>query len=347
MNSDEQYMRRCITLAECATGLTYPNPMVGCVIVCDGKIIGEGYHRKAGEGHAEVNAIASVRKRKLLNKSTLYVSLEPCAHYGKTPPCAKLIIDCQIPKVVVGCVDSFSAVAGKGIQMLRDAGIEVIVGVLERECRRLNRRFFTFHEKRRPYVTLKWAESADGFIDSMRDDTNLPTWLTDEECRRLVHKQRTEEQAIMIGANTALLDRPQLTARLWSGNQPTRIIIDPNLRVPRDMPLFTDGKPTIVINKTLDSNEANVKFISCNFSENSAANILSILHNEDIQSVIIEGGTKTLQSFIDANLWDEAFVYKGFTTIGRGVIGPQISSRAKTAHLIGSNQLFIYCNNNF
>lgn len=347
MNSDEQYMRRCIALAECAKGLTYPNPMVGCAIVHEGKIIGEGYHRKAGEGHAEVNAIASVKQHNLLKQSTLYVSLEPCAHYGKTPPCAKLIIDCQIPKVVVGCVDSFSAVAGKGIEMLRNAGIEVVVGVLDKECRKLNRRFFTFHEKQRPYVILKWAESADGFVDSMRDETNLPTWLTDEECRRLVHKQRTEEQAIMIGATTALLDRPKLTARLWHGNQPTRIIIDPNLRVPHDIQLFTDGNPTIVINKTRNSVEANVKFIACDFEQNATTNILKILHAESLQSVIIEGGTKTLQSFIDADLWDEAFVYKGFTTLGRGVAAPQIERRATTENLIGANQLFIYCNNNF
>lgn len=347
MNSDEQYMRRCIALAECAKGLTYPNPMVGCVIVHNEKIIGEGYHRKAGEGHAEVNAIASVKQRNLLKISTLYVSLEPCAHYGKTPPCAKLIIDCEIPKVVVGCVDSFSAVSGKGIEMLRNAGIEVVVGVLDKECRRLNRRFFTFHEKQRPYVILKWAESADGFIDSARDETNRPTWLTDEECRRLVHKQRTEEQAIMIGANTALLDRPQLTARLWSGNQPMRIVIDPNLRVPHDMPLFTDGNPTIVINKTKTCTEANVKFIACDFEENAPTNILKILHAENLQSVIIEGGTKTLQSFIDADLWDEAFVYKGFTTIGRGVAAPHLKRRATTASLVCANQLFVYRNNDF
>lgn len=337
-------MRRCIELAKQAHGLTYPNPMVGSVIVHNGVIIGEGYHCKAGEPHAEVNAIRSVTKRDLLADCTIYVSLEPCAHFGRTPPCAQLIIDTGIPRVVVGCVDTFSKVAGKGIEMLREAGVEVTVGVMEAECRELNKRFFTFHEKHRPYVILKWAESADGYIDAVRDSADNPQWLTNHECKRLVHKQRTQEQAIMIGANTAILDNPQLTARLWRGNNPTRVVIDPHRRVPHTANIFNHSADTIVINSDIDSKMDNVRLVSAELANDSAANILNALHAQGIQSVVIEGGEKTLTSFIENDLWDEAYVYRGTITLGKGVSAPHIYQPASRVQMIGEVQLFTYCN---
>ncbi len=304
ITEEEKFIHRCIALARCASGHTYPNPMVGCVIVNNGKIIGEGYHRKAGEGHAEVNAIASVKDAKLLQSSTLYVSLEPCAHFGKTPPCAKLIIEKQIPKVVVGCVDSFSAVSGKGIEMLRAAGVEVIVGVCERECRELNKRFFTFYEKHRPYIILKWAESADGFIGKRGE----AIWLTNDQCRRLVHKQRAENEAIIIGVETANNDDPSLTTRAYFGENALRVVIDPHRRLLSTSKLLNDGGKTLVINE-FDSTE----------------DIIKQLYERGIQSAIVEGGAKTLNTFIMSNLWDEAYIYKSPKIISGDVCAPKIN----------------------
>ena len=339
MNQHELYMRRCIQLAQMAEGLTYPNPMVGCVIVRNDKIIGEGYHRKAGEGHAEVNAIASVRDKNLLKDSTLYVSLEPCAHYGKTPPCSKLIIEMGVPRVVVGCIDSFSAVSGKGINMLREAGIEVITGVLEKECRHLNRRFFTFHEKHRPYVILKWAESADGFIGK----TGQQVWLTNDACKTLVHKQRTTEQAILIGANTAINDNPSLTARLYAGNNPVRFVVDPHLRTISSLNIMNDGYRTIILNAQKTEDCGCVKYLKVDFN-GDINNILSAVYSEGIQSIIIEGGSKTLQPFIDANLWDEAYVYKSPIILRDGIKAPNFSHVANNQCVIDNVQLCTYYN---
>ncbi len=339
MNQHELYMRRCIQLAQMAEGLTYPNPMVGCVIVRNDKIIGEGYHRKAGEGHAEVNAIASVRDKNLLKDSTLYVSLEPCAHYGKTPPCSKLIIEMGVPRVVVGCIDSFSAVSGKGINMLREAGIEVITGVLEKECRHLNRRFFTFHEKHRPYVILKWAESADGFIGK----TGQQIWLTNDACKTLVHKQRTTEQAILIGANTAINDNPSLTARLYAGNNPMRFVVDPHLRTISSLNIMNDGYRTIILNAQKTEDCGSVKYLKVDFN-GDINNILSAVYSEDIQSIIIEGGSKTLQPFIDANLWDEAYVYKSPAILHDGIKAPNFSHTTNNQCVIDNVQLCTYYN---
>lgn len=341
--NDKQFMLRCIELAESAKGYTYPNPMVGSVIVHNGEIIGEGYHHKAGEPHAEVNAIRSVKRRDLLKDSTIYVSLEPCAHFGRTPPCAQLIIDTGIPRVVVGCVDTFSKVAGKGIEMLKNAGIDVTVGVLEEECRYLNRRFFTFHEKKRPYIILKWAESADGFVDTDRKNNSGPIWLTNEECRRLVHRQRTEEQAIMIGVNTANLDNPSLTARLWAGNQPTRFVIDPNLRIDKSLQLLNDGRKTMIINGLKNNTKGAVEYCFCDFTtKNGLSQILDILYAHEIQSVIVEGGTYTLNKFIEENLWDEAFVYKSRIVIGNGVPAPIFYNVPISVTDIGGVQLHKY-----
>lgn len=328
-SSDELYMQRCIELAQMAEGRTYPNPMVGSVIVHNGRIIGEGYHRKAGTPHAEVNAVHSVPNSALLSESTLYVNLEPCAHYGRTPPCARLIIDSKIPRVVVGCVDTFSKVAGKGIAMMREAGIDVRVGVLEEQCRKLNRRFFTYHEKHRPYIILKWAESSDGYLDAPRDAANRPTWLTNEACRRLVHRQRTTEAAILIGVNTALLDNPSLTPRLWKGPQPLRIVIDPHLRMHNKLTLLADELPTLIFNSLRNETQFDNKYYKqIDFSNSSLDAILTTLYDNEIQSIIVEGGAYTLQRFISQGMWDEVWRYRGAVLLGGGVKAPALPEDA-------------------
>lgn len=323
-NIDEMYMQRCLELAQMAEGDTYPNPMVGSVIVCEGKIIGEGYHRKAGTPHAEVNAVASVADKELLSRSTLYVNLEPCAHWGRTPPCAKLIIDNHIPRVVVGCVDTFSEVSGRGIDMMRKAGIDVTTGVLESQCRHINRRFFTYHEQHRPYIILKWAESADGYIDAPRDATNRPTWLTNEACRRIVHKQRSTESAIMIGVNTALLDNPSLTLRLWQGNQPLRVVIDPHLRLSDNTTLLSDDLPTLILNASKDDSTTSKVYKRIDFSDNALSHILDALYDMELQSVIVEGGAVTLNHFIGSGMWDRIYRYRGPIVLNAGVKAPYL-----------------------
>lgn len=322
--TDEQYMRRCLQLAEQGLGRTYTNPMVGAVVVHNDTIIGEGYHHKAGEPHAEVNAINSVKDKELLKESTIYVSLEPCAHYGKTPPCADLIIRMGIPRVVVGCVDSFSKVAGEGIKRIRNAGREVIVGVLEKECRELNKRFFCYHENHRPYIILKWAESADGFI-SLADRT--PVWLTDDVAKREVHKQRSEEMSILIGSGTANSDNPSLTTREWHGSSPIRVLFSPNEHIDDGLKLFNDGLGLLVLTDNASRSEDNIKYIQLDTSLPSRAlQISKALYDEGIQSVIIEGGQQTLQTFIDADLWDEAFVYYGEKLLHNGIKAPIIDA---------------------
>lgn len=302
---EEKYMQRAIELAQCGKGLTYPNPMVGAVIVYNGRIIGEGYHIKAGTGHAEVNAVNSVRDKSLLKDSTIYVSLEPCAHYGKTPPCAQLIIDMGIPRVVVGCVDSFSKVSGKGIEMLREAGCEVVVGVNEEECRRLNKRFFTFHEKQRPYIILKWAQTADGYIDIERSSAEPAARISNDKCRRLVHKQRSEEQAILVGGNTIRMDNPSLTTRYWSGKSPVRFVWSSRENISIRAKVLTDGNETHIVRGT------------------TPHEVIGKIYEQGLQSVIVEGGSQTLQSFIDNGLWDEANIYVAPHTLGKGVEAPQ------------------------
>ncbi len=322
--TDEQYMQRCLQLAEQGLGRTYTNPMVGAVVVHNDTIIGEGYHHKAGEPHAEVNAINSVKNKELLKESTIYVSLEPCAHYGKTPPCADLIIRMGIPRVVVGCVDSFSKVAGEGIKRIRNAGSEVIVGVLEKECRELNRRFFCYHEKNRPYVILKWAESADGFI-SLPDRS--PVWLTDDIAKRAVHKQRSEEMSILIGSGTANSDNPSLTTREWSGNNPIRVLFSPNESFSKDLKLLNDGLGLVVLTDKESRSEGCIKFVKLDSSLPSRSRqICKALYDEGIQSVIVEGGQQTLQTFINDDMWDEAFVYSGKNLLHNGIKAPIISA---------------------
>lgn len=321
---EEKYMWRCIQLAKNACCNAAPNPMVGAVIVCDGKIIGEGYHVRCGEPHAEVNAIRSVKHPELLKRSTIYVSLEPCSHYGKTPPCADLIIEKGIPQIVVGCQDPFAKVAGRGIQKLRDAGREVVVGVLEEECKQLIHRFITFHTKRRPFITLKWAESADGFIDLERTE-GTPVLLSNPLTTMLVHKKRAEHSVILVGRRTALLDDPSLTVRHWAGKSPVRIVLDRTLSLPSTLRLFDGSVPTWVVTEKPYPSKDNLEFLSLDFSQEVLPQLLAELYNRGMQSLLVEGGTQLLQSFINAGLWDEIYVEESALCLGAGVKAPCLS----------------------
>lgn len=307
MSIDEQYMQRCLNLAILGLGNVAPNPMVGCVIVHNGIIIGEGYHQKYGEAHAEVNAIASVSTKELLRESTLYVNLEPCSHYGKTPPCSDLIVRSQIPRVFIGSNDPNPLVAGKGIAKLRNAGVEVTSGILKQSTDFLNRRFLTFFTKKRPYIILKWAQSADGFI---APTDNRQVWLSNELSKKLVHKWRSEEQAIMVGTNTARIDNPELTVRLWKGKNPLRVVIDKDLSLPTGNHLFNNAANTLVFNSRENSKENNIEKVKIDFSASLPKQVLDGLYQRNIGSVIIEGGATLLNSFIEANLWDEARMFK-------------------------------------
>lgn len=346
----EYYIKRCIQLAKNGLGTTYPNPMVGCVIVYDGRIIGEGWHHKAGTPHAEVHAINSVHNKALLEDATIYVSLEPCSHFGKTPPCSTLIIHSGIKKVVIGTVDPFVKVAGRGIKKLRAAGCEVIVGVLEQECQALNQRFFTFHTQKRPYIILKWAESHDGFIspDPKTRKAQKPVWITNALARQLVHQWRTQEQAILIGTTTAIADNPQLNARDWHGANPVRIVIDHTSKIPITAAVFDDTATTIRLiskEKTQGILPKNVHQHTIDFTANVLHQIMNILFDQELQSVIIEGGRQTLQSFIDANLWDEARVFTGALHFGSGIKAPKLQKSAiYQQQKLGSDLLNIYGN---
>ena len=322
---EEKYMRRCIELAKNGLCNVAPNPTVGAVIVCDGRIIGEGYHVRCGEAHAEVNAIRSVKDESLLKRSTIYVSLEPCSHYGKTPPCADLIIEKQIPRIVIGCRDPFSKVAGRGIQKLQNAGREVIVGVLEEECLHLIHRFITFNTLRRPFITLKWAESADRFIDIERIDGN-PVLLSSPLTSMLVHKKRAENTAIMVGRRTVLLDNPSLTVRNWYGRNPIRIVLDRNLSLPNDLQIFNGEVPTLVFTEKEHPEEKSVSYITIDFAHNPLNQIMEELYQRNIQSLLVEGGSQLLQSFIDNELWDEAYIEKCPKRLYSGVKAPEISN---------------------
>ena len=338
----EKYIRRCIELAKNGLGTTYPNPMVGSVIVYDGKIIGEGWHKVAGEPHAEVNAIHSVKDKSLLKKSTIYVSLEPCSHFGKTPPCCNLIIESEIPNVVIGTVDPNIKVAGNGIKKLIAAGINVITAVLENDCNELNKRFFTFHQKKRPYVILKWAESADGFIAPSQKTEQKPVWITTPYSRQLVHKWRSEEQAILVGTQTVIDDNPKLDVRDWYGTNPVRVVLDQKSRVPKNSHVLDNQVKTILFSSIESTNaEENTIFESINFEKDLADQILNSLYKHNIQSVIIEGGRKTLQTFIDANLWDEARVFIGENKFVSGTKAPLFQHKPVEKLFIDNDQLII------
>ncbi|MBS1602140.1 MAG: bifunctional diaminohydroxyphosphoribosylaminopyrimidine deaminase/5-amino-6-(5-phosphoribosylamino)uracil reductase RibD [Bacteroidetes bacterium] len=308
MNLRETYMRRCLELARLGAGHVAPNPMVGAVLVYEDRIIGEGYHQLYGKAHAEVNCINSVKEedQALIGRSTIYVSLEPCAHYGKTPPCADLIIARGIPRVVVGCRDPFPEVDGKGIEKLRAAGVEVTVGVLEAECKELNKRFFTFHTQHRPYIVLKWAQSMNGRIAGVGEGRVL---ISNEYTNRLVHRWRSEEAAILVGTRTALADDPALTARLWNGPDPVRLVIDKELRLPGSLQLFDRKVRTIVFNLVRHGEDGPMLSYYQLAGDSSLVHQLSVaLYQLKIQSVLVEGGARLLQSFIDEGYWDEARV---------------------------------------
>ncbi len=334
-------MNRCLELAAKGLGKTYPNPMVGSVIVHKDTIIGEGWHEKSGSPHAQVNAVASVKDKSLLRDSTLYVNLEPCAHYGKTPPCAELIVKHQIANVVIGCVDPFSEVSGKGIELLRIAGINVTVGVLKDECEESHKRFFTFHNKQRPYIILKWAETKDGFIAPKNQELGKPFWITSLESKKLVHKWRTEEASILAGTRTLEMDNPMLTARLWEGNQPLRLIIDRNLRLSKGLNVFDDSVKTIVFTEKFRQNTDFTEYQIINFNS-LQKEMMEELYKRNIHSIIIEGGRETLQSFIDIDLWDEARVFVGSKTLSDGVPAPQLMSSKKTRDCIATDQLVVH-----
>ena len=328
MTKEEKYISRCLELARNGLSTTPPNPMVGAVIVYKDRIIGEGYHVHYGQAHAEVNAICSVKEKDihLLKEATIYVSLEPCSHYGKTPPCADLIIEKHIPHVVIGCLDPFSLVSGRGMKKLRDAGIDVKVGVLEKECRQLNRKFFTFNIYKRPYIILKWAESADKFIGK-EYYKNKPIMLSSPLTQMLVHKRRAESSAILVGRRTALIDNPSLTARAWHGKNPVRITLDKDLTLPSGIHFFDGNVPTIVFtSKTTTKRVPNTEFIQLNFSSNILPQIMDILYAKKLQSLLVEGGSQLLQSFINSNLWDEAFVEESPIKLDNGIKAPNINS---------------------
>ena len=328
MTEDEKYMARCIQLARCGQNHAAPNPMVGAVIVADGRIIGEGYHIRCGEAHAEVNAVRSVRPEdeKLLKQSTIYVSLEPCSHYGKTPPCADLIITCGIPRVVVGCVDPFSEVSGRGIRKLRDAGINVTVGVLEKECLALNRRFIINHTEKRPYVILKWAQSSDGFIDRHRSSSDEPPVVfSNAHTSMLVHRQRAGVQAIMVGRRTALLDNPSLTVRRWPGESPLRVVLDRELSLPETLHLFDGTVPTLVFTAhTNYPHREGVEYVTLDFAQPVIPQVLTELYARRIQSILVEGGSTLIQGFIQAQAWDEVHIEIAPITLGDGVKAPTL-----------------------
>lgn len=340
-HTDEFYMQRCIDLAKKGKGYVAPNPMVGAVIVHENEIIGEGYHQAYGQAHAEVNAVNAVEDKALLNASTIYVSLEPCAHFGKTPPCADLLVRHQFKRVVIGCVDTFSEVAGKGIERLQQAGISVTIGVLEAECRELNIRFFTFHEQKRPYIILKWAESSDGFMD--RDRSNSETginWITAPDTKKLVHQWRAQEVAILVGKRTALIDNPSLTVREVVGPNPIRLLIDPQLEVETNFSIFSEEAPTLIFNKKYSKKEAKHEWIQ--LDEISPSLLLKELHKRNIQSVIVEGGAATLQAFIDADLWDEARILIGKAQFSSGLKAPKIQHTAYEEFSFGVDTVRIF-----
>ncbi|RAJ17105.1 bifunctional diaminohydroxyphosphoribosylaminopyrimidine deaminase/5-amino-6-(5-phosphoribosylamino)uracil reductase RibD [Olleya aquimaris] len=324
--SHEYYISRCLQVAKNGLGTTRPNPMVGCVIVHNNTIIAEGFTSPFGGNHAEVNAIQSVVDQSLLKTATIYVTLEPCSHYGKTPPCSDLIIKHQIPHVVIGCMDDNPEVAGQGIKKLKDSGCNVTVGVLEADCKAHHKRFFTFHNKKRPYIILKWAESSDGFIAPKTKNKQEPVWITNPYSRQLVHKWRAEEQAILVGTNTVIEDNPSLTVRDWTGHNPIRVVLDKHDALDTKYTVFNADAETVVL------------------KESTAKLICDTLYKSNINSVIIEGGSKTLQLFINEGIWDEARVFTGLITFNAGIKAPVFSGKLVSEQHIKKDTLKIYTN---
>jgi diaminohydroxyphosphoribosylaminopyrimidine deaminase/5-amino-6-(5-phosphoribosylamino)uracil reductase len=327
-------MNRCLQVAKNGLGTTRPNPMVGAVVVYNDKIIGEGFTCPYGGNHAEVNAINTVKDQSLLTKSTLYVTLEPCSHFGKTPPCSDLIIKHKIPTVVIGCVDDNPEVAGKGIAKLEASGCKVILGVLEAKCKEHHKRFFTFHNKKRPYIILKWAETKDGFIAPLKRDAQKPIWITNPYSRQLVHKWRSEEQAILVGTKTVLEDNPSLTVRDWTGENPVRIVLDRTSKLKSHFNIFNTEAKTLIISEN-----------EIDFSKPIAPQICAFLYENNINSVLIEGGALTLKTFIDEGLWDEARVYAGEKEFKSGTRAPQLEGKLISESKIKTDVLRIYAKN--
>lgn len=353
----ETYMQRCLQLASLGMGKVAPNPLVGAVLVYNDSIIGEGYHEQYGQPHAEVNCIRSVKEEDShrLSQSTLYVSLEPCSHYGKTPPCADLIISKQIPKVVIACRDPFHEVNGKGIEKLQAAGVEVIVGILDKEAMELNKRFFRFHSDHRPYVTLKWAQTKDGKIAAASTEPGARLLISNEYTNRLVHKWRTEEMAILVGTRTAAFDDPQLTSRLWPGPDPIRLVIDMHLQLPATLNLFTSGHPTIIFNlhkhtlpigkySSQELREIGVVYYQVTGDVSIVQQVINGLYQLGIQSVLVEGGAVTLQSFIDEKLWDEAKIIENQQlVIGGGLPAPILKQQQLVQQeVVNTDQITTY-----
>lgn len=336
-------MRRALELAQLGSGYTSPNPMVGCVVVHEGQVIGEGWHRQYGGPHAEVNAIASVEDKSLLPKSRVYVTLEPCSHYGKTPPCADLLINYDVKDVVLCNTDPNPLVAGRGIKKLFDAGAQVKVGVLEEEGLELNKRFFTFHTQKRPFILLKWAETADGFIAAANYQQEQ---ISGKLAQRLVHKWRSEEQAILVGSRTALYDNPRLNTRLWQGQNPLRLVIDKQLLLPPHLHLFDGSQPTVVYTYKQQEDQDNIHFVQLQEEEFMLPQIMADLHRRNVLSVMVEGGTFLLESLLQANLWDEAMVFKSLhKTLPAGIKAPGMSyGQLQSTQTLGPDQLLHYRN---
>lgn len=348
MSEHKLYMQRCISLAMKGAGAVSPNPMVGAVIVCDGKIIGEGYHEKYGSSHAEVIAVHAVLNNysdgeELLKRAILYVNLEPCAHFGKTPPCADLIINHKIPHVVVGCRDPFDQVNGKGIEKLKLAAVNVSVGILEKECLDLNKRFFTRVLKQRPYIILKWAQTEDGYF---APPDRLQKWISSAEAKRLVHKWRAEEDAVLVGKNTALIDNPRLNVREWEGRNPVRIVIDRKLELPQNLHLFDQSQHTLVFNELKTEITGNIKYLQPDDFDHYLPQMIAYqLYLMDIQSVIIEGGAQTLNLFIKNHMWDEARILTAQSRWEHGIEAPQLNYPVAETLKIGQDTLTIHYHN--
>ncbi len=345
-DDDNKLMRRCIELASHAEGMTYPNPLVGSVIVHEGRITGEGFHLKAGMAHAEVIAINNVKDRSTLSRSTLYVNLEPCSHFGKTPPCSDFIIANGIPRVIIGTIDTSEKVGGRGVAKLKSSGCEVVTGVLEKQCRWLNRRFFTYNEKKRPYIILKWAQSADGFIDIMRKSKIKPgpTWISGKPERVLVHKWRAAEQSILVGAGTMRADNPKLNVREWKGNDPLRIILSSSGRFNIEEADNQNFGPVIVFTNNKHFSKPGTKVVLLNDNDPSSIQICSYLYQEGIQSLFIEGGSMVLNHFIDCGMWDEARVFKSSVVFNEGIKAPQTDRPPDSTRVFTGSKLETYIN---
>lgn len=344
MNPDEKYMQRALQLARLGGIAVAPNPLVGAVIVYRDQIIGEGYHQRFGEAHAEVNAVRSVENPALLEEATIYVTLEPCSHFGKTPPCADLLIRSKFKRVVIAQIDPFSEVAGRGIEKLRNAGIQVDCGILEQEAKELNKRFITFHTQKRPFVTLKWAQTPNGFIDRDRSEENQTgiNWISQPETQVITHQLRTSEQAILVGWKTVLNDNPSLTARAFAGKNPIRVVIDPELKAPENATLFTDGNQTIVFNRKETKTLGEVRYIR--LTDFKPETVLSQLYTLQIHSVLIEGGAFTLTQFIESGLWDEALVITGQHEFDAGLKAPVLAKMATRQVQFGKDLLNYFHN---